>query len=155
MFENLLQEKKCIYNALIRIINFETPKYSEILILDSQDISISRMSFPKISKNEDETFIQLEIFDEPLREKEIKKRLIESISRILRVSDISKIELIGIINSRKVFFPIKKDLELGLKRINKWNKENGYNFIFSQSFAPINMSKAGIIAKKNLEYCYE
>ena len=151
MYKKLLINEKSLYNVLIKICEYKQPEcFSEILVLDENDISISRLSFPNNLKSDNDTYIQVEVFEKDHYENIIANRIIGSIRRLLKISSKYKIELIGIINSRKSYFPSKEHINNAIEEINNWKNKNNYDIEFLLPLGPINMAKSAIIAKNNI-----
>ena len=153
LFKKLTLNKKSLYNVLIKIDKTKLEEdYSEILVLDEKDISISRLSFPKNLNSDNCTYVQVEVFEKNNFEYEIKKRIVGSIRRILKINENFKIELLGLFNSRQTFYPSKNHIKSAMDEINNWKIKNEYNLEFVQPLGPINMAKSAIIAEENITY---
>lgn len=151
LYKKLLTNEKSFYNILIKICEYKPAEYySEILVLDEKDISISRLSFPNNLKSYKDTYIQIEVFEKDHYEDIIEKRIPENIRRILKINKKYKIELIGIINSRKSYFPSKEYIKSATEEIDNWKIKNDYDLEFLLPFGPINMAKSAVIAKNNI-----
>tara|TARA_B110000259_G_C14016735_1_gene401575 strand:- start:685 stop:1917 length:1233 start_codon:yes stop_codon:yes gene_type:complete len=151
LYKKLLTNEKSLYNILIKICRYKPAEYySEILVLDEKDISISRLSFPNNLKSDKDTYIQIEVFEKDHYEDIIEKRIPENIRRLLKINKKYKIELIGIINSRKSYFPSKEYIKNATEEIDNWKIKNDYDIEFLLPFGPINMAKSAIIAKNNI-----
>lgn len=150
LFKELIKTKRFLYNAVFEynpselVLNNE---FSEILCADENAPYISRISFPD-KKN----LIQVECFvrtdeDISLIKKEIKTR----IHNILKIDLNKKLKLLGMEQTRVVYFPNQSKKSLAADTLNSWVKSSKINLHFRPFFGPVNMAKTAIWANENIQ----
>ena len=121
-------------------------------LLDTEIIKQIEEICQKNLNSDNCTYVQVEVFEKNNFEYEIKKRIVGSIRRILKINENFNIELLGLFNSRQTFYPSKNHIKSAMDEINNWKIKNEYNLEFVQPLGPINMAKSAIISEENITY---
>jgi hypothetical protein len=153
IFSELVAKPHDLYNVLLSGASTdECIPFTEVLCCDPEVVPLSRISRHRI-KNSTKTFLQLELFVSPLLniDNEFTDELVEYINRVMPSLGYKDFRLIGLQQTRKVYFPNKQVIDAALSAVRSWSNRF-QNIKTLESFAPINMAKAWLYSEMNKKF---
>jgi hypothetical protein len=156
IFLDLVAKPRDLYNILLggSFID-ECIPFTEVLCCDPEVVPLSRISRHRV-KNSTKTFLQLELFAPPHKniDHDFTDKLLEYINRIMPSLGYKDFSLIGLRQTRKVYFPNKQVTDAALSAVRSWSNRF-QNIKTLESFAPINMAKTWSYSEMNQDFIYQ
>lgn len=146
----LTKNRRILINAIIEIREMSDAfDFSEILCADINFYQLSRISKINKQKSHKNTRFQLEIYSEPNYDINLIKNKIENFfkSTFLKFN-YQYIGILGIGETRSLYFPDKETLLSADNEVKKWSKSFPF-FFLQKEFGPINMAKTWIYSNDN------